>query len=135
MKKIISSIAVLFLMAFSVNAVAQKSVAFINTKTANQMVDEKTVNVTLELNNINDEKTSQKFLSSFKSAEGVHDVKMTTETGNKAIFAIRMPKAGSLKNVQAMLQKAGVETVNVDGENVAIAQFVEFMKGKKADKK
>lgn len=124
MKKITLSLVFAFTMLLSVNAFAQKSVATINTSTGSKMVDEKTTIVTFDVSNVASEVAKKKIADAFKSCQSVFDASGTLH-GTTATYSVKMAKTGSVRTMQAMLVKAEIETVNLDGTVVESAKLVE----------
>jgi hypothetical protein len=127
MKKSALSLIIL-IMGLSVNAVAQKSTAFLNMKTSKQVVDEKMSVITFQLNNVSDELTKQKFQDSFKANQEVHEVNGSLLAGNMASFSMKMPKDGSAQILQRMFTVAGIETVNIDGTVINTKELAKYKK-------
>lgn len=121
-------------MGFSLNAIAQKSTAFLLLKSSKQVVDERTAIVTFQLNNVSDEKTKQKFQDSFKTYQGVREVNATLQSGNMASFSLTMPKKGTSQALQNIFKTAGIETVNIDGKNVETYNLVNYINEQKEKK-
>jgi|SRR6218665_443976 len=121
-------------MLLSVNAFAQKSIATVSTSTASKMIDEKTSVVTFQVSNVANEAAKQKMIAAFKSNQGVIDATGTLQ-GTTATYNVTMPKQGRMRTVQAILVKAGIESVNVDGTTVESAKLVEYAHAKKQEGK
>lgn len=136
MKKIACSLVTALLMGLSVNTFAQKSMAIFNTATAQKIVDEKTVVVTFDLDNITDASAKQKFHTSFERAEGVRQVASTAQPGNKAAYTLTMYKRGHNAKLQDALVAAGIEELSVDGKVISSKELVRYVKEyKKANEK
>ena len=135
MKKISYLFALALGMLLSVNTFAQKSVVSYNTATGKQMIDEKTVAITFQLNNVPNETVKQKFESAFKNSNlGVMNVKSTLQSGGNASYTVTMPKQRHLATLQKMFLTSGIETVSIDGTSVETQKLVEYAQANKAKK-
>jgi hypothetical protein len=128
MKKLALSLIIILTAGLSVNAVAQKSTAFLYMKTSKQVVDARMSLVTFQLNNVSDEITKLKFQDSFKATQQVLDVNGSLQAGNMATFSMKMPKAGSVQTLQSMFASAGIEAVNIDGTVVETKKMADYIK-------
>jgi len=120
MKKLVYSLVVTFLMGLSVNAFAQKAappatMAYLNTKTAKKVVDEKTAIVTFQLNNITSQAIVDQYKAAFAKNQQVEVVSTKMEKGNMATFSLKMEKVGTIERLQKMFAKIQVASVTVDG--------------------
>jgi hypothetical protein len=134
MKKIASSL-VIALFMLSVNAVAQKSMAYLSTKTAKQEVDKQTIIVTFQLDNV-DKLMEQKYADIFKKEQLVKDVTVKAgDAANKAAYAVKMTKGGTMEALQRMFIKAQIDNVTIDGKVVATKDMVTYKAQRQAANK
>lgn len=135
MKKLVYSLVVTFLMGVSVNALAQKSVAFFDPKTTKKSIDEKSSLVTFQLDNIANDAAKQKFHNAFKAnSQIVREVNSTLLAGGKASYTLKMDNQRMVPALQNVLLSAGIESLNVAGQVVATKDLVTYMKERKAKK-
>lgn len=137
MKKLAYSLVITLLMGLSVNAFAQKSIstmAYLNAKTAKKVVDDKTAIVSFQLNNIADQATADKYKKLFSAQQRIISVTTSLQKGNMATFAIKTDKAGTIQTLQRLFMKAHVESVNVDGTEVATKDLIKYRDNQKAKK-
>ncbi|MFL5762678.1 MAG: hypothetical protein ACJ77K_01975 [Bacteroidia bacterium] len=134
MKKI-ASLFVIASFMLSVNAVAQSSMAYLNTKTAKQEVDKQTIILTFQLDNV-DKTTQQKYADSFKKEQVVKDVTMKAgDAPNKIAYSLKMMKGGTMEALQRMFIKAQIPSVTIDGQVVATKDLVAYKDKKQAANK
>jgi hypothetical protein len=132
MKKL-ASLLVIALFMLSMNAVAQKSMAYLNTKAAKQEVDKQTIIVNFQVDNVN-AISQQKYADVFKKEQMVKDVKVTNTAG-KANYAVKMNKGGTIEALQRMFVKAEIDNVNIDGKVVPTKDLVAYKNQQQAAKK
>lgn len=121
-------------MFLSVNAFAQKSVAYFNSQTAKQKVNEKTVAYTFQVDNVSNDQQKQAFLTKFKSNQAVIEVKAGVVAGNKQTYTISLAKAQNKEVLQRLLIGAGIEQVNIDGKVMESSKVIEYLQQEKKNK-
>jgi hypothetical protein len=128
MKKLSLSIIIALIFGFSVNSVAQKSTAYLDSKTSKQVVDEKLLSVNFKLDNVSSNEARLKYENLFKAFQGVKEVSSTSEKGNMAVYTIKINKKGGANAIQNMLASADIQRVNVDGKEFATARLAEYIR-------
>jgi spermidine/putrescine-binding protein len=131
MKKI-ASLLVVFLMVLSVSGFAQKTHAYLDTKTARKEVDKQTVLVTFQLDNVSNDAAKQKFADAFKKEQGIKEVNATLAAG-KATYTVKMIAGGTMETLQRMFTKAGIDGVNIDGHEMPTKDMVAYKNSKKKE--
>ena len=129
------SILVAFVMLLSVNAIAQKSIALVDSKKTHEIIDNKTVRIYFTLTDIANEAARQKFDNAFKSYQGAFEVKSQLMGNNTASYMITMPQARCVEATQQMLNAAGIEMLKVDGTDVPTKDMVAYSKKMEDEKK
>jgi hypothetical protein len=133
MKKI-ASLFVIALFMLSMNAVAQKSMAYLNTKTVKQEVDKQMILVTFQVDNV-DAAAQKKYADVFKKEQIVKEVNVQPGTAGKATYAVKMYKGGTLEALQRMFVKAQIDNVNIDGKVVPTKDLVAYKNERQKAKK
>ncbi len=111
--------------AFTVNAVAQKTMAHFNTNEADcySFVDNNT-NVVIKFKvDVQNAQQKDEIATKFKGAKEVKNVETVEFNGNVATYKVTVSKEGFFKTMEKVLVNGNIFDVEMDGKTMSTKEF------------
>ena len=128
MKKIITAFVVFLLIGITAQA---QNKAYIDTKNAKTVVNERLVSYTFIVDNISSDVQLQPLLKKFKATKMISSISSELVVGNKAKFVVVLIKKENRKTLQSMFLNGGIKTLVVDGVDVPTTNIIEYLNAQK----
>lgn len=128
MKKLITSFLVFLLIGIAAQA---QSKAYIDTKNAKTVVNERLVSYTFTVDNVLSDLELQALQKKFKSTKMISSISSELTSGNKAKFSVALIKKEHRKTLQSMFLNGGIKMLVIDEVDVPTTNVIEYLNAQK----